>query len=340
MARTPARTRTVYVVGAGLSAALRLPNTRELLTRVHQLATAQKFWGQTRNLDPRLETAYKFLYPETSGTGFRPDAVDFFSLLKAYSQIGRGLTDGLLGSGALLTDLKFAIANALVYDLREVEATLKNSHAELDRILSPGNVVITLNWDMMIERYAFLHNVPVRLLGEPSSGEVLLLKLHGSIDWTLDSDATKNRDSSNYSSLRERLVQTRPYTLALKDDETILRTRALENWTDCWRKIKSRTQEPFIVTMSQGKASELERIRGIWDTAYYALSSAKEIQIVGYSMPHDDVEVRALLRAGISRGTSSPKVLVQNPAPDVHDRIRNYLERKIASNYVPFPGYH
>jgi hypothetical protein len=64
------------------------------------------------------------------------------------------------------------------------------------------------------------------------------------------------------------------------------------------------------------------------------------LHIIGYSMPHDDVEVRALLRAGISRGSSSPKVYVQNPAPDVHDRIRNYLARSIGSNYVPFPGYH
>jgi hypothetical protein len=30
-----------------MSAALRLPNTRELLMRVHQLATRQAFWGQT-----------------------------------------------------------------------------------------------------------------------------------------------------------------------------------------------------------------------------------------------------------------------------------------------------
>jgi hypothetical protein len=328
------------VIGAGLSAALRLPNTRELLMRVHQLATSQAFWGQTRNLDPRLETAYKFLYPEQGGTGFRPDAVDFFSLLKAYSQIGRGLTGGLKDSGALLTDLKFAIANALVYDLREAETALQTSHAELEAILTAGNVVITLNWDMMIERYAFLHDIPLRLLGEPNDDEVLLLKLHGSIDWTLESDRTKSRDTDNYSALRERILRTRRYTAALKATDEILRTRALEHWNDCWRKIKSRTREPFIVTMSQGKASDLERIQSVWDTAYYALSAAKEVRIIGYSMPHDDVEVRALLRAGVSRGSSRPRVYVQNPAPDVHDRIRNYLSRSITSNYVPFPGYH
>lgn len=332
--------RRVYVVGAGLSAALRLPNTRELLMRVHQLATSQAFWGQTRNLDPRLETAYKFLYPEQGGAGFRPDAVDFFSLLKAYSQVGRGLPGGLKDSVALLTDLKFAIANALVSDLREADAALQHRHAGLDELLSPGNVVITLNWDMMVERYAFLHGIPLRLSGDPNDDEVVMLKLHGSIDWTLETDRTKMRDTDNYSSLRERILQARRYTVPLIANENILRTRALEHWNDCWRKIKSRTREPFIVTMSQGKASDLERIQSIWDTAYYALSAAREVHIVGYSMPHDDVEVRALLRAGISRGSSRPRVHVQNPAPDVHDRVRNYLSRGITSNYVPFPGYH
>jgi hypothetical protein len=188
---------------------LRLPNTRELLVRVHTLAGFQKFWGQTQNLEPRLKTAYSFLYPE-SGTGYKPDAVDFFSLLKAYTQIGKGLPGGLADSDALLTDLKFAIANALVSDLRDADQALANPHGELDRILTPGNVVITLNWDTMLERYAYLHDIPIRLLGEPDPGEVLLLKLHGSIDWTLATDAKKPVSQADYASLRERIKRTHP----------------------------------------------------------------------------------------------------------------------------------
>lgn len=226
MARTPARVRTVYVVGAGLSAALRLPNTRELLNRVHELATEQHFWGQTRNLIPRLEEAYKFLYPEQSGTGYRPDVVDFFSLLKAYSEIGHGLAGGLKDSRALLTDLKFAIANTLVADLRNVDESLASAHGELNQILTSGNVVITLNWDLMVERYAFLHDLPLRLTGNPDETETLVLKLHGSIDWTLASDAKREMTVADYAVLRERLSQSHPYTIQTTGSEEILRTRA------------------------------------------------------------------------------------------------------------------
>jgi hypothetical protein len=307
--------------------------------RVHTLAGLQKFWGQTQNLEPRLKTAYGFLYPE-SGTGYKPDAVDFFSLLKAYTQIGKGLPGGLADSDALLTDLKFAIANALVSDLRDADQALANPHSELDRILTPGNVVISLNWDTMLERYAYLHDIPIRLLGDPDPGEVLLLKLHGSIDWTLATDAKKPRNQADYASLRERIKRTHPYTVPLARNDAVLRTRALEHWNSCWQRIKSRTTVPFIVTMSQGKADALDHIQTVWDSAYYGLSSARAIHLVGYSMPHDDVEVRALLRAGIARGSGKARVHVRNPAPDVHDRIRNYLERGIVSDYVPFPGYH
>jgi hypothetical protein len=121
------------VVGAGLSASLNLPNTRELLHRVHDLAGQRKYWGLTRNLTPRLQDSYEFFYPEKSGTGFRPDAVDFFSLLKAYTEIGSGMSGGLRDSRALLGDLRFAIANALIFDLRAIDDSLRASHADLAR---------------------------------------------------------------------------------------------------------------------------------------------------------------------------------------------------------------
>jgi hypothetical protein len=52
-------------------------------------------------------------------------------------------------------------------------------------------------------------------------------------------------------------------------------------------------------------------------------------------MPPDDIEIRTLLRAGIQRGSGPKKIVVKNPAPDVHDRLRQYLERNIESDYRP-----
>lgn len=58
---------------------------------------------------------------------------------------------------------------------------------------------------------------------------------------------------------------------------------------------------------------------------------------IGYSMPDDDTEIRTLLRAGYERGTANPKVIVRNPAPDVHVRIRTQITNNILSDYSPVP---
>jgi hypothetical protein len=50
-------------------------------------------------------------------------------------------------------------------------------------------------------------------------------------------------------------------------------------------------------------------------------------------MPADDIEIRTLLRAGVQRGEPLDEVLVRNPAPEVHVRVRQYLDRSISSNY-------
>ncbi len=74
----------------------------------------------------------------------------------------------------------------------------------------------------------------------------------------------------------------------------------------------------------------------MWNNAYTALSAASELTIIGYSLPQDDVEIRTLLRAGVSRGTTEPKVIVQNPEPSVHIRVRTYVSRTAESDYRSF----
>jgi hypothetical protein len=90
-----------------------------------------------------------------------------------------------------------------------------------------------------------------------------------------------------------------------------------------------------MVTMVTGKSDDLGPLREIWRDAYRALSRASTLEIVGYSMPGDDVEIRTILRTGIQRGPQNPRVVVKNPAPDVHHRVRAYLLRTAKSDYLP-----
>jgi hypothetical protein len=56
--------------------------------------------------------------------------------------------------------LKFAIAHLLVERIRAVDQLLSIGHEYLDQVVRPGNTVITSNWDLVIERYAQLRDIP------------------------------------------------------------------------------------------------------------------------------------------------------------------------------------
>jgi hypothetical protein len=340
-ANVPSRNQQVYFVGAGVSCALGLPNTAALLHEVLGLIE-RKSTLRRAHLDARLKDAFVRFYPDAGNVGFRPDAVDFFSSLRTYIEVAEGFAGGLKDAADLFRRIKFAIAQLFIERLRSCEARLGNGHEYLDQMVKRGNVVVTSNWDVALELYASLKGVPMRYGGAGSSGEFVILKLHGSIDWLLGSNISHNSDG-DFAALSERLFSSRPYRTQLpkkgkERDSSILRVRVLENWSKSWQMLNSRAAELHMVTMARGKSGDLGPLEPIWRDAYAAVSRAQRLEIVGYSMPDDDTEIRTLLRAGIDRGTGPGTIEIRNPSPDVHDRVRSVLRRThIESNYLPIP---
>ena len=334
MAKAPTRNRTVYFAGAGLSCAFGLPNTAALLTEVrgaNQGGARAKVLGQ-------LTEAYKAFYPDGDKKYFVPSTVDFFSSLQAYIDIGAPGLPGvrLRDAQELLRELKMTMAKLLVDRLREAtnKGVFANAKGYLAEMVRPGNIVVTTNWDLVIERFAMQSGVRVKLNGAPDESSVLLLKLHGSIDW-LDWQSRKLRTgdlSNDYAVLRQ-ARQLIP--LPADDAREVVRVRIDDQWNRCWQRISGRTSEPFIVTMYRGKGAELAALSQVWKDAYDAISRAKVIELVGYSLPDDDLEIRTLLRAGLTRGNQKVAVTVRNPAPDVHVRFRQHVFRDLKSVYQP-----
>lgn len=191
MTRAPIRKRQVFFLGAGFSCTAGLPNTAQLLTEVHRLADEKQAWGISKNLGQRLANAYEFFYP-TRGTGFQPEVVDFFSVLSSYLQIDGGGLPEAFSDRALLPDLRFSVAHLLSVGTKRVtDSSLASPHLLLDRMIQPGNIVITTNWDTLVERACHARDVPYRLSGPPQDSALVVLKLHGSIDWVRRADAKK-----------------------------------------------------------------------------------------------------------------------------------------------------
>ena len=285
-----------------------------------------------------MNDAFRFFYPDGNNRDFRPDAVDFFSTLKSYIETAENQPGGLKDAPELYRSLKFSIARVLIERLRRRDAKLEgDAHVYLDRVVQPGNIVVTSNWDVALERYAWHRDVPIRFSGD-DPGELVILKLHGSVDWTLCPDGFLKPDA-DYAVLSERVTKARPYTAPLPPTtqraQHVFRTRVLNNWNEAWRFLSSRTAEPHMVTMARGKAGDLGPLDRVWRDAYAAMSRAHTLEIVGYSLPDDDIEIRTLLRAGVRRGTNRPTIVVRNPAPDVHDRVRRFLDHKVKSDYQP-----
>lgn len=335
MARSPNRIRDVFFLGAGFSKAAGLPNTAELLTAAHDLSQTSQHWGVSRDLGNRLDRAYEYFYPDHA-QGFRPEVGDFFTVLSTYGEIARqGLPQGFPDRD-LLIDLKFAITKILSDRSRSAGPALDNPHPVVDQVIQRGNVVVTSNWDLLVERAAELRGVPIRLSGPPSDSSLTVLKLHGSIDWTLRPYCKKPLAVANYASIDDLLFSSRSrrHRLAERD---VVRAKALESWTRAYQVVKGSTDEPYMLTMARGKSDLIEPLMPIWMDAYRALSSAAELQIIGYSMPPDDTEIRTLLRAGYERGSGNPRVVVRNPAPEVHVRFRTQVTGNIVSDYSPAP---
>lgn len=297
---------------------------------------------QAEDLEERMVAAFQYFYPDAVHDGYRPDVVDFFSALRTYLDIGSGLRGGFSDAPHIYRSLKSAIARMLIQRLRQATTILRSGHSYLNELVKPGNVIITSNWDLLIERYAQLQRIPMRLEGVGDDEELVLLKLHGSLDWCLGKHARRRFATSDYSSLGERLFGPRPYTLGLparaQREQSVVRIRALENWGSAWRLVRRGASETHMVTMARGKSGDIGPLRSVWRDAYGAISRASRLEIVGYSLPPDDIEIRTLLRAGLQRGDSLDEVVVRNPSPEVHVRVRQYLDSRITSEYrsVPF----
>jgi len=331
----------VFFVGAGLSCAFGVPNTPSLINEVLSFSyTKPGKWLRDESFKARLDQAFQFFYPDADHAGFQPDVVDFFSTLRTYLDVGAGLVGtGFNEAPELYRLLRRAIAQLLIYRTRDVDAETLRDNAYLNRMIQPGNIIITSNWDQMIERHANLRQLRLRLSSAGrhfNDDEVTLLKLHGSVDWTMNKSRVARYTDDNYAALSELQHGERSRRPALPSESNeVVRIRTKP--TSAWNEVRSRSREPHLVTMATGKADDLGPLVEVWRDAYRALSRAQTIEIVGYSMPPDDVEIRTILRTGIQRGSQPPAVLTKNPAPDVHYRVRQLLQRTAKSDFTPVP---
>ena len=185
----------IMILGAGFSCPAGLPTATELWQEI--LEKAKTFCGRAAKFHDDLEAYIKYRR-ECDGREIAADKVDFEDFMK-YLDIEHYL--GVRGSdtwsedgneGTIVT--KTLIGEILAQKINKLPR-VPDLYLEFAGRLEPDDIVITFNYDTLLENALDEVGKPYRLFPErfesvgavdviaQDGNEVILLKMHGSIDW-------------------------------------------------------------------------------------------------------------------------------------------------------------
>lgn len=286
--------KTVYILGSGFSASFGLPTLKNLFQEMmlHDERPGEMDKEQILN-------ALLFLYPHFDETHpCYPPFEEFLSLVEVSMDFEGTLFENghwklkKKSSLRLLTDL-----------LNKLSAPAEKSELLKTFVtsLKDGDVVITFNWDCLIERMCFLLNRRINFL-ERDSSAVSLFKLHGSLNW---------------GRAPKELGLTKPATARWLLDDRIFVVNEYK-YLDSWDQLD---EGPFIVPPTTAKKPlDDELLNRVWYEAFCSLVNAEKIIVVGYSLPPEDLHARALLISGVAHTSRGKQITVVDPNASVGGR--------------------
>lgn len=186
------------------------------------------------------------------------------------------------------------------------------AHQSILKYLKPGSTVITFNYDLVIEEsfedaelwnpkdgYGTTVNrttqgwckkwLTKRNYKKGAKSKVLLLKLHGSLGWTL----YKNRGIR---------LKAQPYTVR-----------------------KNKSEQISVLPPGWNKKIHINPYKIFWREARLKLEKCKTLMIVGYSLPETDLLAKALFAEAVRLRASRKKYLnhliLVDPSELVHEKF-------------------
>lgn len=203
---------------------------------------------------------------------------------------------------------------------REPYRKLFRALRDLD--LASRTTIITTNYDIVVEYFAYLTDIRVcypfnwdpsfgvtgssaRFVAEPGAPQTgpVLCKLHGSVNY-FESPAGFFGVAADLGDGKERVGRTGP--ASFKDEPTIAMYDAIATV-----RRKQPGVYPAIVPPSHAKLADTQWLRATWGRAAKDLAAAETIVFIGYSMPRTDGFIRAMLAGSfLGRGGKTPDVVV------------------------------
>lgn len=198
----------VFVLGAGFSKPAGLPLGLELWDEIRRRARLLE--GRASKFHRDLDTYLRYK-EDCFGLRIEPDKVDFEDFMRFLDIehfLGMRGSDTWSRAGNEATVVVKTLIGEILAWLTPAPDRIPSLYLDFARGLQPDDYVLTFNYDILLERALDAVGKPYRLfprryksltdygaIVDDSKDEVILLKLHGSIDWF---------DRTDYTWLEER----------------------------------------------------------------------------------------------------------------------------------------
>lgn len=305
----------LFLLGAGFSKAAGLPLADELLPLARDVARRWLSVKDYNHLDAAIGRYEEFVNATNPGTPFNLEAFGAWLDWQHVLRLKGSDTFSEYGNEAGL-QLRWAIGKVL-HDLTPKAADLPAVYLEFARRLTTSGRVLTLNYDLILERsleavgrryrrfpgrYSEIHeNYNVWDPDEPK--ELIIAKLHGSLDWTY---FTQRDDSA--LGLRHLVEGPRPA------DDPLLRIAIIptDRLPDYYATRASWSAHPtLLMAPSSAKPLAASPLIPLWDgVGNYAYMLAG-FNVIGCSLPPGDPYV---LQLAYDVGTDDGAARVKNAA--------------------------
>lgn len=292
----------LLIIGAGFSKPAGLPLADQLFQEVR--GRVKKLYGSGNQLERDLQRYFDYLHL-TEGFNGSIDDIDIEQFL-SFLDIEHYL--GLKGSDTWSVDgneTQLLIRHTIGYVLLEhTPKKIPEIYKRFASKLNPFDRILTFNYDTLLEQALEAVGKPYRLFPDRfsevrtdgiativSSPEVVLLKMHGSIDWFHESSSNSKHPLYGHNSI------TKPEPIAngprFPDDPLTQIYRVKDptpiydlQWWEC---------SPFLLSPSHSKLLYAKPLGEFWS----GLSSSGGLNlgfgVIGYSLPiYDDYAHQAI----------------------------------------------
>lgn len=315
-----------FILGAGFSKAANLPLGDELMTLIIDEAkkiNVREGYKETlfdNIIQPDLDDY--IWYKKHCGieiSGYEEiNLEDFISYLDIEHFLGLKGKDTWSEEGNRSQILIRNLLSKILFERQQQMSKEKlNFYDKFVKRLKPYDVVITFNYDTVVESALERNDIPFRYhwdvfkkLNDDGSGEldldrqeVVLLKLHGSIDWFSKDQFDRSYEYHSKSGHPEYAFHTIFRNEHIFDPVPIIKGKIhpldplknifrCNNMDEYFRKYGEVSESPYIISPSYSKLLYMDHIKALWDGFYSTAMMSKNFVIIGFSLPSHDEYIR------------------------------------------------